>query len=120
MRDPERTLPKNVLGRVWPLVLVFTTRAPLAAPIPRYPVIDLHVDLSYQYNFKHKEFADPGGQFSRAAMKRGGVTGVVLPLFVPRSVSPSGPRVEDLERSFVRVSEALNRFPEFAAPGCSE
>ncbi|MES1177387.1 MAG: membrane dipeptidase [Myxococcales bacterium] len=103
---------------VWSLALVFTTRAPLAAPAARYPVVDLHVDLSYQYNFKGKEFADLGGQFSVAAVKHGGVEGVVLPLFVPRAASPTGPRVEDLERSFSRVSDALKHRAPFLAPGC--
>jgi len=115
---PERTLPK-LLRYVWSLALVFTTRAPLAAPTAPYPVVDLHVDLSYQYNFKGKEFADLNGQFSVSAIKRGGVEGVVLPLFVPRAASPTGPRVEDLERSFARVSEALQQSPSFLRPGCS-
>lgn len=118
MAYPERTLFKP-LNRVWPLVLVFTTRAPLAAPRPPYPVVDLHVDLSYQYNFKGKEFADPRGQFSIAALKRGGVEGVVLPLFVPRSASASGPRIEDLERSFLRVKDAVQHSSAFALGGCS-
>lgn len=82
------------------------------------PVVDLHVDLSYQYNFKGKEFADPAGQFSLNAVKQGGVAGVVLPLFVPRSASPSGPRIVDLESSYLRVKRALEG-SSFAEPGCS-
>ncbi len=107
-----------MLPRALLLALVFSTRAPLAAPTAPYPVVDLHVDLSYQYNFKGKQFADLGGQFSVDAMKRGGVSGVVLPLFVPRTASPTGPTVADLERSFVRVSEALAQRHTFVAPGC--
>jgi membrane dipeptidase len=104
---------------MWLLALVFTTRAPFAAPGTAYPVVDLHVDLSYQYNFKGKEFADGGGQFSVSALKQGGVAGVVLPLFVPRSVSPTGPRIEDLERSYDRVKAALDHSASFIEPGCS-
>jgi membrane dipeptidase len=82
-------------------------------------VVDLHVDLSYQYNFKHEDFASNAGQFSTRAMQRGGVAGVVLPLFVPRDASPDGPRVADLERSYARVSAALLHTPPFASAGCS-
>ncbi len=81
-------------------------------------MVDLHVDLSYQYNFKHKDFASNTGQFSTRAMQHGGVVGVVLPLFVPRDASPDGPRVRDLERSYERVSQALSRTPPFASAGC--
>ena len=90
--------------------------APPGAP---FPVLDLHVDLSYQYNFKAKDFAASGGQFSARALRRGGVAGVVLPLFVPRNASPTGPRVADLERSYQRVSQALLHTPPFASAGCS-
>ncbi|HEX3851684.1 MAG TPA: membrane dipeptidase, partial [Polyangiaceae bacterium] len=93
--------------------------ASTAAPSGPFPVVDLHVDLSYQFNFKDKDFASSAGQFSIRALQRGGVTGVVLPLFVPRAASPEGPRVVDLERSFARVSQALLQTPPFASAGCS-
>ena len=96
--------------------------SPLAAReplIPTFPVVDLHVDLSYQFNFKGKAFASSKGQFSTRALRSGGVAGVVLPLFIPRDASPEGPRLEDLERSYARVSEALLHTPPFAAAGCS-
>ncbi len=86
---------------------------------PLFPVVDLHVDLSYQYNFEQRPFARGTGQFSVAALEQGGVAGVVLPLFVPRDASPSGPRREDLERSYQRVSEAIAHTPPFAPAGCS-
>ena len=95
-------------------------RSPLAArepTAPTFPVVDLHVDLSYQFNFKSKAFAASSGQFSTNALQRGGVVGVVLPLFVPRNASPNGPRREDLERSYARVSEALLHTPPFVPPG---
>jgi membrane dipeptidase len=103
---------------MWVLAFLFTTRAPMAAPIAPYPVVDLHVDLSYQYNFKGKQFADRAGQCSEQAMQRGGVSALVLPLFVPRDVSPTGPSVESLENSFREVSSELRRDPMFVAPGC--
>lgn len=111
---PERTLPKAVaLG----LALSLLTSASL--PTPAYPVLDLHVDLSYQYNFKARGFAADDGQFSLAALQRGGVSALVLPLFVPRSASAEGPRLLDLERSYQRTNDALLHTPPFVAAGCS-
>jgi membrane dipeptidase len=52
-------------------------------------------------------------------MKRGGVAGVVLPLFVPRDASPSGPRAADLEQSYAQVRDALLRTPPFQSAGCA-
>jgi membrane dipeptidase len=99
--------------------LVFGARASSAASTGPMPVVDLHVDASYQFNFKGREFAAPGGQFSVEAIQLGGVSGVVLPLFVPRNASPAGPRLADLERSYRRLSEALLRTPPFASAGCA-
>ncbi|MET0793498.1 MAG: membrane dipeptidase, partial [Polyangiaceae bacterium] len=42
-----------------------------------------------------------------------------LPLFVPRSASPTGPSTDDLERSYRRVSSALRERSQFLKPGCS-
>lgn len=104
-----------------PLVaLLHCGQASIARAEPPTPVVDLHVDLSYQYNFKDREFARVGGQFSSEAMRRGGVAAVVLPLFVPRDASPTGPRVSDLERSYARVSAALQHTPPFTSAGCAE
>jgi membrane dipeptidase len=93
-------------------------RASSAAAQP-VPVVDLHVDLSYQFNFKGRDFAAGSGQFSADALRRGGVSAVVLPLYVPRNASPTGPRVVDLERSYLRVSQALLQGGPFAAAGCA-
>jgi membrane dipeptidase len=43
---------------------------------------------------------------------------VVLPLFVPRSVSPTGPRPRDLEESYLRVLGELFDGEGLALPGC--
>ena len=113
----------KLLHRTWPLAVALLTHAPHAAPAPSadaFPVVDLHVDLSYQYNFEGKEFADARGQYSPVAIRRGGVAGVVLPLFVPRTASPSGPRVADLERSYQRVSGALRHSTTFLHAGCAQ
>jgi membrane dipeptidase len=94
---------------------------PLAGAEPAerpVPVVDLHVDLSYQTNYRKRAFATGSGQFRAAELERAGVVGVVLPLFVPREVTPSGPRVEDFESSYARVYGELGRTPPFRLPGC--
>jgi membrane dipeptidase len=114
-------LPKLVVSFVllgFALVLARAPSVQASAPSEHYPVVDLHVDLSYQHNFKGKAFDVGTGQFSVRALEQGGVTGVVLPLFVPRDASPDGPRVLDLEQSYARVSQALAQTPPFAAAGC--
>lgn len=82
-------------------------------------VVDLHVDLSYQYNYRHHPFSDGTGQYASNRLRRAGVVGVVLPLYVPRGVSDTGPRLQDLEFSATRVLAALAASRVYAAPGCA-
>ncbi len=103
-----------------PLAPLLVTLPLLGAEPGERPVgvVDLHVDLPYQMNYEGKSFATGTGQFRAAELVRAGVVGVVLPLFVPRAVSPSGPRVEDFESSYARVYGALGKTPPFRLPGC--
>ena len=121
MTYPERTLPK-VTGFAALAACVVSSalavRGAAGAASTSFPVVDLHVDLSYEHNFKGKAFDVGTGQFSVRALRQGGVSGVVLPLFVPRDASPSGPRLSDLEDSYARVSQALQHTPPFASAGC--
>ncbi|RYZ01758.1 MAG: dipeptidase [Myxococcales bacterium] len=87
---------------------------------PRYEVVDLHVDLPYQLGYRGKSLQQGTGQAGLGALSAGGVRGVVLPLFVPRDASPTGPRLVDLEESYLRVLRELQRGPELALPGCGE
>lgn len=105
--------PRSVLG----LLLGSALSAPLLAE-PRFPVVDLHVDLPYQIGFHGKTLRQGSGQAALAALERGNVSGVVLPLFVPRDVSPTGPRAEDLEASYLRVLEELFKGQGLELPGC--
>jgi membrane dipeptidase len=90
-----------------------------AEPAERpFGVVDLHVDLSYQTNFRGRPFAEGTGQFRAADLARAGVVGVVLPLFVPRDASATGPHEDDYERSYARVYGELARTPPFRLPGC--
>lgn len=81
-------------------------------------VVDLHVDLSYQHNYQGRAFAEGTGQFRAAELARAGVVGVVLPLYVPRRVSPVGPRIEDFESSYAKVYGALATTRPYRLPGC--
>jgi membrane dipeptidase len=83
-----------------------------------YGVVDLHVDLSYQTNYEGRTFHEGTGQFRAADLSRAGVVGVVLPLFVPRRVSPAGPRLGDLEASYARVYGELATGDAYRLPGC--
>jgi len=71
------------------------------------PYVDLHVDLPYQHNFKHLSLLRGTGQFSADQAAKGGLHTVVLPLFVPATVSPDGPRASDYEESFQAMQKAL-------------
>ncbi len=82
-------------------------------------VVDLHVDLPYEHNYENKAFAEGTGQYVAKDLLAAGVSGVVLPLFVPHRVSPQGPRAEDLEQSYQRVFDQLTRTPPYSLPGCN-
>ncbi|HET9957685.1 MAG TPA: membrane dipeptidase [Polyangiaceae bacterium] len=103
------------------LGLLSLGRLPALGAEPRArpaPLVDLHVDLPYQHVFQGRDFASGSGQYRALELLRAGVVGVVLPLFVPARVSPSGPRLSDLEGSYQRVFDALTRTPPYALPGC--
>jgi membrane dipeptidase len=82
------------------------------------PVVDLHVDLPYQLGFHGKPLREGSGQASLTRLRAGGVAGVVLPLFVPRDVSVTGPRKSDLENQYLRVLAELFKGEGLALPGC--
>lgn len=84
---------------------------------PSVPVVDLHVDLSYQLNYRGRATATGSGQWLASELVGAGVNGVVLPLYIPHEVSPTGPRLSDLERSYVRLSAELAATPPYASPG---
>lgn len=113
---------KLAVGAVLALGLVWLARLPVAGAKPRprpIGVVDLHVDLSYEVNYKGKSFVRGSGQYIADELERSGVVGVVLPLYIPRDVSPSGPRMIDLESSYRRVFDLLGRTPPYALPGCT-
>lgn len=101
-------------------VLALVGWPPELAAEPRpVPVVDLHVDLSYQFNYRGRPFAEGTGQYRAAELVRAGVLGIVLPLYIPKSVHPTGPRLVDLERSYASVFEALVQTPPYRLPGCA-
>ena len=82
-------------------------------------VVDLHVDLPYRVNYKGAALGRGTGQYPADALNAARVLGVVLPLYIPRDASPSGPRAEDLDQSARRVLELLPKTPPYALPGCT-
>lgn len=84
-----------------------------------YDVVDLHVDLPYQLRYHQKPLRQGTGQAAVSALVAGNVTGIVLPLFIPRDVSASGPRLEDLEQSYLQVLAELQSEDALALPGCT-
>lgn len=100
--------------------LLLAALAGAAQAEPRFPVVDLHVDLPYQLGFHGKPLRQGTGQAALDGLRAGGVSGVVLPLFVPRDVFPTGPRLRDLEDSYLRVLAELNAGEGLALPGCGE
>jgi len=85
-----------------------------------FRVVDLHVDLPYQLGFHGKPLREGTGQAGLGKLRSGAVSGIVLPLFVPRDVSATGPRKSDLEDSYLRVLHELFEGEGLALPGCGE
>lgn len=112
-----RRLFASIAGAAFCAVLLLPP--PLVAGPRRVPIVDLHVDLSYQHNYKQRPFAEGSGEVRAVDLERAGVIGVVLPLFVPKDVSPVGPRASDLESSYVSVFGALLKTPPYRLPGCT-
>jgi membrane dipeptidase len=84
------------------------------APVP---VVDLHVDLSYQVTYHGRPPERASGQLVAGALGPAGVAGLVLPLFVPYEVSPTGPRLQDLESSYAKLLEVLRTTEPYSLPG---
>lgn len=112
-REPASFLVAALALLLLPLPLAGAESAP--RPVA---VVDLHVDLSYQTNYKRLAFDAGTGQFRALELVRAGVVGVVLPLFVPRDASPSGPRTSDFESSYAKVFGALSSTEPYRLPGC--
>jgi membrane dipeptidase len=114
----------SLLGTAAACVLSFAVLLPLplsgaSAAEVSPPVVDLHVDLSYRVNYRGGSLSFGSGQYPARDLRRAGVAGVVLPLFIPHAVSPSGPRREDLEGSLARLLELIPKVPPYAPPGCT-
>jgi membrane dipeptidase len=86
-----------------------------AAPIP---VVDLHVDLSYQVNYMERSVHAASGQLIAGELIEAGIYGLVLPLYIPHDASPTGPRMVDIESSYAKMMGLLYKTPPFSLPGC--
>lgn len=90
----------------------------VAGPGGPIPLVDLHVDLSYQVNYQGESFERTTGQFAAASLQHSGVAGVVLPLYIPNDVSPTGPREIDFEASYNKMVALIAASPVYAPAGC--
>lgn len=85
-----------------------------------FPVVDLHVDLSYQVNYEQRSVHAASGQLIAGELLGAGVYGLVLPLFIPHDASPSGPRMVDIENSYANMVRLLETTPPYSLPGCHQ
>lgn len=90
----------------------------LQAAEERVPVVDLHVDLPYRSGYKDTPFAEGSGEFRASDLERGGLSGVVLPLFVPRDATPNGRTRAEFEASYTRVFSGILATRPYSLPGC--
>jgi membrane dipeptidase len=93
-----------------------------ARPAPRelgpFPVVDLHVDLSYQAMWKQKTLSHGSGQYEAAWLRESGVSGVVLPLFVPNGASPGGPQMKHLDKAHATLERELPGIAPYTTRTC--
>ncbi|MDX2054291.1 MAG: membrane dipeptidase [Polyangiaceae bacterium] len=112
------------LGCMLGLVAAFLSQTAAAEPSGSvvdsapFQVVDLHVDLPYQFLYEGRPFDEGAGQFQSKSLLRAGVSGVVLPLFVPNRVRSEGRRLADFEQSYSRVFDQLIHHAVFLPPGC--
>jgi membrane dipeptidase len=103
----------------WFGVCFFFGTSLLAKPEPlSIPLVDLHVDLSYQVNYMERDAARASGQLLATELIASNVFGLVLPLYIPHDVSKTGPRLSDLESSYARMMGVLATQEPYAVPGC--
>lgn len=112
---------RAVLPRRAVLLILAVLLQPLRShAAPAFPVIDLHVDLSYQIHYKQKSVDRGSGQVIAGDLLDAAVSGLVLPLYVPHEVSSSGPRLLDLESSYASLYSKLDHQLPYAVPTCVE
>lgn len=72
-----------------------------------FAVVDLHVDLPWQVHYKKRPPSLDRGHTTRKALLSGHVKGLVLPLYIPGKVRPSGPAPGDLEEVFSTIEKLV-------------
>ncbi|MCH2108850.1 MAG: dipeptidase [Polyangiaceae bacterium] len=100
------------------LGVLFLVAPQLNAGEPTPGVIDLHVDISYRSLYQGKAFTEGSGQFRAGDLRAGGISGVVLPLYVPLDAEPEGRGEFQLERSYAHVFSSILAAPPYSLPGC--
>jgi membrane dipeptidase len=85
----------------------------------RYDIVDLHVDLPYQMQWKGHDLARSSGQYAASWLLAAGVRRVVFPLFVPQHASREGPRMRHLEDAYLALQSKLPGTAPYTAVPCS-
>ncbi len=91
------------------LASALLSAAPSASASPVFGVVDLHVDLPFQAQFRGKSPLD-AGQATARALAAGHVEGLVLPLFVPERLGADPDQLAAVHRAAV----SLRARPPFA------
>lgn len=76
---------------------------------PEFGVIDLHVDLPWQLHYKGRSLDLDKGMMTARGMASGKVAGVVLPMYIPDRVHPSGPVAGDLDDMLATLDKLMRR-----------
>lgn len=98
---------------------IFLFPCALQAEPPPFSVIDLHVDLPYRSLYKGRPFAFGSGEYVADKLQKAGVSGVVLPLYLPKDASPQGRTRAELERSYAHVFRSILTTAPYSLFGCS-
>lgn len=88
------------------------------ASAPAVPVVDLHVDLPYQVQFNSRTPNQGSGEYQARWLSAGGVVGAVMPLFVPKRVSPAGPQMQHYEAAHSAFRQMLEQTPSYGGSIC--
>jgi membrane dipeptidase len=86
---------------------------------PRFDVADLHVDLSYQAQWRGRSLEHGSGQYQASWLLAAGVRAVVLPLFVPQRASPQGPLMRHLQDAYAALQNKLPGIEPYTTLPCS-
>jgi membrane dipeptidase len=78
----------------------------VAAP-PVFRAVDLHCDLPYRIHYKHRPIESQSGQVVGQTLVSGKVGGVVLAIYIPDRIKPSGPTNTHLNQVLETIEKVV-------------